>query len=372
MQNNLPAGQKKIDEHFMRIALDLAGNGTQTTSPNPRVGCVIVRNGQIIGKGWHHLYGGPHAEVEAVRDAGDDVAGATVYVSLEPCCHYGKTPPCAQMLVEHRIKRVVAGMSDPNPKVNGKGFEILRNAGITITSGVLENEAKYMNRGFIHSIVRHRPWVTLKSAISLDGDVALSDGSSKWVTGSQARAKVQMMRAENDALLTGVGTILADDPEFNVRTSACAKTPLRVILDGTLKTPVDAKIFDTGPLLFFAKPDADKGKIALFKDKGASIEILDANPAEEIGQILNILCQKGINYLMVEAGPRVTSSFLASRFTDEVSLFMAPKLLGSGMHCTDYLHISDMNDALTFKNIDCVKCGKDIWIKGVLSCSPDL
>ena len=372
MINNSPAEQRKIDQHYMRIALDLASNGTQTTSPNPRVGCVIVRDGQIIGKGWHHFYGAPHAEVEAVRDAGGNVSGATVYVSLEPCCHFGKTPPCAQMLVEHKIARVVAGMSDPNPKVNGKGFELLVNAGITVKSGVLEDKAKYLNRGFIRSVIQHRPWVTLKSAISLDGDVALSDGSSKWVTGAQARVKVQMMRAENDALLTGVGTILADDPEFNVRSASSDKAPLRIILDSTLRTPENSKIFGTGPLLFFVKPTVSKDRIALFKEKGALVEVIDTEPDKEIGQILNILRQKGINYLMVEAGPRVTSSFLVSGLTDEISFFMAPKLMGSGMHCTDHLYVNEMNDALKLKDISCTKCGKDILIRGVLSCSPDL
>ncbi|MCE5201168.1 MAG: bifunctional diaminohydroxyphosphoribosylaminopyrimidine deaminase/5-amino-6-(5-phosphoribosylamino)uracil reductase RibD [Synergistaceae bacterium] len=365
------AEQRRIDEHYMRIALSLAMRGTGSASPNPRVGAVIVRDGEIIGSGWHRHCGGPHAEVAAVDDAGGDVRGATVYVNLEPCCHYGKTPPCAQMLIEHGVSRVVAGITDPNPVVNCGGVTLLDKAGIEVTTGVLEDQCRWINRGFIRRMTVGRPWVMVKSASSLDGDIALEDGSSKWVTGPESREKVHMLRAESDALLTGIGTILADDPELSVR-NAPGRTPLRVVLDSMLRTPPDARILESGNTLFFAGPEAPEERLYFFRGKGAEVEIIDTARDRQIEQILLKLCEKGVNYLMVEAGAKVTSAFFASGSVDEFSLFIAPKLMGNGIHYTEQLEFAFMENSISLKNIQYSHCGDDLWIKGVLACSPDL
>ncbi len=365
------AAQLGNDEYYMKMALSLAMRGTATTSPNPRVGCVIVKDEHIIGEGWHHRCGEPHAEVEAVRDADGNVKGATLYVNLEPCCHYGKTPPCAQMLIEHGVSRVVTGMTDPNPIVDCKGIELLDKAGIEVVTGVLERESKWINRGFIRRMRNGRPWVTLKIASSLDGNIALKDGSSKWITGPESKEKVHMLRAENDGIITGVGTILADDPELTVR-EASGKTPLRVVLDTTLKTPVNAKILKGGNVVFFVGKDAPQDKIKHFQSIGAEIVSIDVPRGKQIEQILYKLCEKGVNYLLVEAGAGVTSSFLSSGYTDELSLFIAPKIMGSGLHYTEHLDLPRMDDSITFKNVEYSACGDDLWVKGVFACSQDL
>lgn len=363
--------QQGIDEYYMRMVLSLAMQGTGMTSPNPRVGCVIVKDGTILSSGWHHRFGDVHAEVDAVQKAACDIRGATVYVNLEPCCHYGKTPPCSDMLVKQGISRVVIGITDPNPVVDCRGVDRLENAGIVVNTGVLEDDCRWINRGFIRSMKNGRPWVTLKTASSLDGNISLADGSSKWITGAQSREKVHLMRAENDAVITGVGTIIADDPKLTVRETS-GRTPLRVVMDNNLSTPINAKIFDGGIVLFFTDKNAPKEKIRQFQTLGAEIEIIDTSPEKQIEFILRKLCEKGVNYLMVEAGAGVTSSFLSSGFVDEISLFIAPKLLGHGLHYTEHLDISRMEDSIDLKNVEYSACGNDLWVKGVLKCSPDL
>ena len=364
----MPLPKSKIDEYYMNCALELARNGRRC-SPNPRVGCVVVRGGEIIGRGWHDICGGPHAEVEAVRDAGGDIAEAEVYVTLEPCSHYGKTPPCADMLVEHRPKRVVAGMTDPNPRVAGRGLEKLRAAGIEVKSGVLENECKWMNRGFIRRMSQSRPWVTVKCAASLDGRVALSNGESRWVTGTEARVCVHRMRAENDAVLTGVGTVIADDPLLTVR-DAPGETPLRVILDRELRTPPESKILAGGAVIFTTEA-APEDRIPALSAAGAVVESI-SNGAPFLGEALKRLCAMDVNYLMVEAGAGVTSAFIKEGLCDELALFLAPKLMGRGLSYTDGLEFSSMAEVPRLRDIKYTNCGEDLLIRGVFECSPDL
>ncbi|HAH70050.1 MAG TPA: bifunctional diaminohydroxyphosphoribosylaminopyrimidine deaminase/5-amino-6-(5-phosphoribosylamino)uracil reductase RibD [Synergistaceae bacterium] len=363
--------QRTLDEHYMRTALSLALNGTASVSPNPRVGCVIVRDSAIIGSGWHRCCGEPHAEVEAVRNAGGDVRGATVYVNLEPCCHQGRTPPCAHMLIERGVSRVVVGMTDPNPKVDCMGERMLRDTGIEVTSGILEKESKWINRGFIRRMKMGRPWITLKTACSLDGNIALKDGSSKWITGEASRRKVHMMRAESDALLSGIGTVLGDDPAFTVR-EAEGRTPLRAILDRRLRTPLNASLFSEKGLIFFTGKDAPTKKIESIRALGAEVFIIDAPEEREPDYVMAKLCEIGVNYLMVECGAKLTASLLRRGLADEISLFMAPKLLGSGIRFTEHLKLDSLEDAITIKDMQISPCGEDIWIRGVLSCSPDL
>lgn len=357
----------------MNEALSLAVKGIGGVSPNPLVGCVIVRDDKIIGRGWHKSYGGPHAEVNAVDEAGGCVRGAEVYVNLEPCSHYGKTPPCADLLIEKGVARVVIGMRDPNPKVNGEGEAKLRAAGIDVVTGVLEARCKEVNRGFIFRIRENRPYVTLKTASSLDGRIALEDGSSKWITGRESRQKVHALRAANDALLTGIGTVLADDPQMTVR-DAEGRTPLRVILDRELQMPDNAGILDIsqGPVLIITGMEAACEKIALFRERGIEVEQLEGSGRCEIDMVLALLSKKGVNYLMVEAGAGVTGLFLNSRRVDAVSLFVAPKILGRGKCWTDSVKIERIDEALELKDMSVSKIGGDLWIEGVFACSPDL
>ena len=361
------------DENYMRIALELAMKGAGSVSPNPRVGCVIVKGGQIIGRGWHERYGGSHAEVNAVRDAGGNVDGASVYVTLEPCSHYGRTPPCADMLVDKKVARVVIGMKDPNPKVNGSGAAKLRAAGIEVEMRVLEDECKKINKGFLMRIREGRPYVTLKVASSLDGKIALDNGESKWITGPEARKEVHRMRAENDAVLTGAGTVLADNPEFTVR-DAPGRTPLRVIWDKQLAIPGDAKILDVtkGAVMIVTGSDSRPEKVRLLRGRGVSVELLECGKVFEVDSLLALLGEKGVNYLMVEAGPAVAGSFISSGKVDKLALFVAPKIIGRGKCWTDYFKIEKMDAALRVQWLNMTRMGSDLLIEGVFACSPDL
>ena len=363
--------QKRADEYYMRQALSLAVRGTGKTSPNPRVGCVIVRSGEVIGQGWHDYYGGPHAEVNAVRNAGGEICGATVYVTLEPCCHYGKTPPCADMLAEHGAARVVVGMEDPNPVVNCKGLSFLKSQGIECISGVLENECRWLNRGFIRRMRNGRPWVTIKSGASLDGNISLADGSSKWITNELSREKVHMLRAECDAVLTGAGTICSDNPRLNVR-DAEGRTPMRVLLDRKLSSPADAAFFEGENIVVFTGKDAPADKIDKMESRGISVIRIEANPEAEIDFVMKKLCEFGVNYLLVEAGSRLTSSVISSGYADELALFTAPKILGNGTHFSEHIRIESIDKSVALKDMRCDTSGTDLFIRGVFLCSPDL
>lgn len=360
--------QSKIDEYYMRCALELAERGTEC-SPNPRVGCVLVRGGEIVGRGWHKKYGGPHAEVNAVRDAEDAARGATAYVTLEPCSHYGKTPPCADMLIERGIARVVCGMRDPNPKVDGGGFAKLERAGIEVKSGVLEDECRWTNRGFIRRMTLGRPWVTLKAAASLDGKIALENGESKWITGPESRALVHAMRAGSDAVLTGIGTVLADDPQLTVR-DAPGRTPLRAVLDRRLRTPLDAKVLDGGGTVIFTLDSAPKERAAALEAAGARVEYMPED--DFLAAVLDKLCRDGVNYLMVEAGARVAGAFIKAGLCDELALFAAPKIMGRGLSFADGAAFDSMNEVPSLMIRGISRCGEDLLIKGVFSCSPGL
>ena len=360
--------QSKIDEYYMSCALELAARGAEC-SPNPRVGCVLVRDGEIVGRGWHQKYGGPHAEVNAVRDAGEAARGATAYVTLEPCSHYGKTPPCADLLIERGVARCVAGMRDPNPKVDGGGFAKLEKAGIAVKAGVLEDECRWMNRGFIRRMTQGRPWVTLKIAASLDGKIALENGESKWITGPESRSMVHAMRAESDAVLTGIGTVLADDPQLTVR-DAPGRTPLRVILDRRLRTPLDAKILEGGGVSIFALDSAPRAKGEALERVGARVEYL----AEDnfLDAVLDKLCRDGVNYLMVEAGAGVAGAFVKAGLCDELALFTAPKIMGRGPSFADGATFTSMGGVPELKIREVSRCGEDLLVRGVFACSPDL
>lgn len=318
----------QTDEFYMQRALELATLGRFSTSPNPRVGCVIVRGGQIVGEGFHVCTGEPHAEVHALQQAGKLAHGATAYVTLEPCSHFGRTPPCAKGLIEAGVSRVVAAMSDPNPLVAGKGLAMLQAAGIETTCGTLANEARELNRGFLSRIERGRPFVRAKIAMSLDGKTALADGRSKWITGDMARHDVQLLRAESCAVLTGIETILADNPQLNVRDFNTIRQPIRIILDSHFRLPETAQIVQDGEQTWVFTLNQTRNNLTAFSNVR-----LFRLPENETGrldlqQVLSTLAQEGIGELMIEAGSTLTSALLAQDLVDELVVYQAPKFLG--------------------------------------------
>lgn len=329
------------DHAFMARALQLAERGLYTTSPNPRVGCVLVRENQVIGEGWHVRAGEAHAEIhalQAARAAGTDCRGATAYVTLEPCSHFGRTPPCADALIAAGVGRVVAAMTDPNPLVAGQGLARLQAAGIVTAAGLLAEAAQALNPGFISRMQRGRPWVRLKTASSLDGQTALDNGRSQWITGPAARQDGQRWRARACALLTGIGTVLADNPLLNVRGvhdghgETAVRQPLRIILDPRLETPPEARILNGtgGAVCIVTGMTADPDRAAALQAGGAEILRLAGHAAGhvDLAELLQHLGQRGINELHVEAGARLGGRLLAAGLVDEIVLYLAPGLIG--------------------------------------------
>ena len=312
----------------MARALRLAVRGLYTTTPNPRVGCVIVRNGAVVGEGWHVRAGEPHAEVHALRQAGVRADGATAYVSLEPCSHQGRTPPCTDALIAARVARVVAAMQDPNPRVAGHGLAQLRAAGIETECGVLESEAGELNIGFVSRMTRGRPWVRMKIAASLDGKTALLNGASRWITGLDARRDGHRLRARACAVLTGFGTVREDDPQLTVRDVETSRQPLRVVVDSRLETPLDAKLFAGGNVLVFAAM-ADRNRIVALEDRGAEVVVApNAAGKVDLGAIFAELGRRELNEVHVEAGLKLNGSLLSAGAVDELVLYLAPCILG--------------------------------------------
>lgn len=316
------------DHRHMARALRLAARGLETTTPNPRVGCVIVRDGIVIGEGWHERAGAPHAEILALAAVNGPVAGCTVYVTLEPCSHHGRTPPCAEALIEAGVGRVVAAMQDPNPQVSGRGLAKLSAAGIRTDCGLLEPQARDLNCGFVSRMVRGRPWVRLKAAASLDGKTALLNGRSQWITGTEARRDVHRWRARSCAVLTGSGTVRHDNPRLTVREIPCQRQPLRVVVDSRLQLAETAAILAAGPVVVAAAADPDCRADRL-RAAGAEVLFLpDAVGKVDLSQLLVELARRGINELLVEAGAQLNGALLAGRCVDEVLLYLAPTIIG--------------------------------------------
>ena len=317
-----------VDHGMMARALQLAERGLWTTSPNPRVGCVVVRDGEIVGEGWHVQAGEPHAEVHALRAAGARARGATAYVTLEPCSHYGRTPPCAEALIAAGVSRVVCAMTDPNPLVAGKGLTMLQAAGIETASGLLENEARGLNIGFVSRMTRGRPWLRLKVAASLDGKTALNNGLSQWITGPDARRDGHAWRARACAILTGIGTVRDDDPQLSVRDVATTRQPLRVLVDSKLEISPTARILQDGPVLIVGAVE-NAEKMALLRSTGNFVEILNNSAGKvDLKALLELLAQRGINEVHAEAGFKLNGSLLREGLVDELLLYLAPCLIG--------------------------------------------
>ena len=320
------------DHAHMARAIQLAKRGLYTTRPNPRVGCVLVKQGRIVGEGWHEYPGGPHAEVNALQAAGAEAEGATAYVSLEPCSHHGKTPPCADALIAARVSRVIAAMVDPNPRVAGRGLERLAQAGIEVESGLLESQAKALNPGFIKRMQQGLPWVRVKLAMSLDGRTAMASGDSKWITGESARLDVQRLRARSDAILTGIGTLLADDPSMNLRISAqqlgCRHEPaqpMRVVVDSRLQSPGDAAMFGLPGKTVIVTCAEPQGR---FPDSVSIQPVAAVEGRVDLLQTLRWLAEQQVNEVHVEAGSRLSGALLEQELVDEVVIYMAPHLMG--------------------------------------------
>lgn len=351
------------DIEWMAQALKLAAQGLNTTRPNPRVGCVIVKDGQCVGEGWHQRAGEPHAEVHALKQAGHLAQGATAYVTLEPCSHYGRTPPCADALLKAGISRVVTAMQDPNPLVAGQGLERLQAAGIITESGVLEAEARALNCGFIKRMSLGLPWIRLKMGLSLDGGTALANGQSQWITSPEARLDVQHWRARSCAILTGSGTVLADDPALNVRLETFAgPQPLRVVLDSQLRMPSSSRMLRlAGQTRIYCCETAPAEARASLQQAGAElVPITAAANGLDLKAVLADLANSGLNEVLVEAGATLAGALLQQGLVDELLLYQAPKLLGDQARGAFALgQLQHLSEALQLKILDQRAVGPD-------------
>jgi diaminohydroxyphosphoribosylaminopyrimidine deaminase/5-amino-6-(5-phosphoribosylamino)uracil reductase len=353
------------DHRFMAHALQLAERGLYTTTPNPRVGCVLVRDGEIIGEGWHEKAGEPHAEINALRKVGaGGTAGCTAYVTLEPCSHHGRTPPCADALITAGVARVVAAMQDPNPLVAGRGLESLRAAGSVAESGLLESEAYELNIGFISRMTRGRPWLRLKVATSLDGKTALANGQSQWITGPDARHHAHGWRARSCAMLTGIGTVRDDNPRLTVRAIDTPRQPLRIVVDSRLEISPDAAILEGGNCLIVCAI-GNPEKAAQLRAKGAEIVVLpNAQGKVDLPALMQELGHRGINEVMAEAGLKLNGSLLRENCVDELLIYQAPVLLGdTARGMADFGNLTELTAAKRLKIIEGRPVSADFFMR---------
>jgi diaminohydroxyphosphoribosylaminopyrimidine deaminase/5-amino-6-(5-phosphoribosylamino)uracil reductase len=352
------------DTRFMQRALDLGARALEAT-PNPRVGCVIVRDERVLGEGFTQRAGSHHAEIEALQDArrrGNDPRGATVYVTLEPCSHFGRTPPCARALIEAGVQRVVAAVEDPNPQVGGRGLEMLRAAGVDARCGLLRHEAAEANAGFFSRMTRGRPWVRVKLAGSLDGRSALPNGVSQWITSEAARTDAHAWRARACAILTGIGTVLADDPLLTVRRIAAPRQPLRIVVDSRMRISEAARLLDGSPvLLAVARPDEDKAH----RLQARAAQVLACPGPDErvdLGALLGELGRREINELQVEAGPTLSGAFVRAGLADEILLYQAPLFLGAGRGLLDLPELETLDAARRWQVREWRQVGGDLRV----------
>ena len=356
----------KTDSDYMQLALELATTAKGNTNPNPCVGAVVVKDGVIVGTGLHRKAGEPHAEVHAFNMAGEYAKGATLYVTLEPCSHYGKTPPCAMLVKESGVSRVVVAMMDPNPSVAGRGINILKEAGIEVEVGLLEQDARRLNERFIHNMLTNKPFVISKFAMTMDGKIATHNGHSKWITSHEARLQVHKLRHEMDGILVGVGTVLADNPSLTTRLqNREGKNPIRIILDSELKTPLEANIVNTAEAqtIIVSGKDVDATKVKQLTEKG--VQILTVSKTEQglnLGEMLDELYKLGITDVLVEGGAEINGSFLSARLINKVLIFMAPKILGGRHSKTPFAGM----------DIDCIDEGLQLEFDSIEQVGPDL
>ncbi len=360
-----------IHEHYMKMAIDLALKGKGRTSPNPVVGAVLVKDGEVVGAGYHKMAGMPHAEIEAIRNSGGKAEGADLYVNLEPCSTFGRTPPCCDALIESGIKRVFVGMKDPNPRVSGKGIEKLKNTGIETVVGILEKKSKQVNEIFAKFITTRKPFVILKSAASLDGKIAVPTGHSKWITGEQARNKVHEIRDEVDAIMVGVNTVIMDDPQLTVRLQGKeTKNPLRIVLDSDLKIPENSKVLqvDENTRTILAATDrAPAKKAKRLESKGIKV----IYPGEKDGKVnlkalMAALGEMEITSVLVEGGSTINASALRSGIVDKIIFFYAPIIIG-GVDSLPMFGLEGaekVDDAVRIEDLEIFRVGEDIMVTG--------
>ncbi len=358
------------DNHFMREAIRLARKGIGKTRPNPIVGAVIARNGKIISRGYHKKFGGPHAEINAIKDANGSIKGATLYITLEPCCHYGKTPPCVETLIKEKIGRVVVGTPDLNPRVNGKGIKALRSKGIKVDIGILEDECRELNEHYFKFIKSGIPYVTVKYAQTLDGRIATKTGNSQWISSEALRTYVHRLRAVNDCIMVGVGTVIADDPQLTVR-FVKGRNPLRIIVDSKLRIPLRSSVLkdDNSHLTTIATTSkASARKVTAVKNLGAEVLVVkkDKNGGVNLRDLLRELGKKGIASVMVEGGSDIITSLLKVNLVDKMIILTAPKIMGKGLEAIGDLGVCKVKDAIKFSSFRTMRRGDDLVFVGTI------
>ena len=358
------------DNYFMREAIRLARKGIGKTSPNPVVGAVIVRNGKIIGRGYHRKYGDWHAEINAIKDANSNVKGATAYITLEPCSHYGKTPPCVDTLIKERIGRVVVGTLDPNPSVNSKGIKTLKSKGMKIDVGILEDECRELNEHYFKFIKSGTPYVTVKYAQTLDGRIATKTGNSQWISSEALRKYVHRLRAVNDCIMVGVGTVIADDPQLNVR-YVRGNNPLRVVVDSKLRIPIKSFVLkdNNSHLTTIATTSkAPSRKVTAVKGLGAEVLVVkkDKKGRVSLRDLLRGLGKRGITSVMVEGGSEIVTSLLRANLVDKMIILTAPKIMGKGLEAIGDLGVCKIKDTIKFSSFKTMRKGDDLVFEGTI------
>lgn len=360
-----------MEQQFMRQAIALAKQGAGWTNPNPLVGAVIVKDGVVIGQGYHRKYGEPHAEVNAVRSAVQDITGATVYVTLEPCSHYGKTPPCADLLIEKKVGKVVIGSADPNPLVAGRGAQRLRDAGITVVENFLREECDAINRVFFHYITTKKPYVVMKTAMSLDGKIAAPNGESKWITGELARADVQQLRHRLAGIMAGIHTVLVDNPQLTCRLENGAN-PTRIIVDSHLRIPLTANVLQNqaeNQTIIACTEGADAEKIAALEQLGAAVVLCKEQDGRvDLQDLMGKLGERKIDSILLEGGSTLNDSALRQNIVQEVITYIAPKLIGGAESKTPVggAGVAHLSDAAILTDLQCEKIGDDWKLTGYL------
>lgn len=363
----------KLDNYYMGRAIELSKKAVGFVNPNPLVGAVIVKDNKIIGEGYHEYFGGPHAEVNAFANATEDVSGATMYVTLEPCAHYGKTPPCADAIIKNKISKVVIGMVDPNPKVSGLGIEILRSNGIEVTTGIMDKEIKKINEIFIKYITRKQPFCIMKTAMTLDGKIATANGDSMWISNEKSRAYVHEIRHMASGIMVGIGTVLKDDPELTTRREGViSKNPIRIIIDSTVKVPLEAKVLNCNEktkTIIVTTELADKNKIEAIKEKGAEVIITQSiNSRVDLKYLMRILGEMGIDSILLEGGSILNYAALEAGVVDKVITFISPKIFGGASSKTPVggKGVEYVKDSIVLTDTEISRFNEDIMIESYI------
>lgn len=362
---------RELDEVYMRMALELARKGKGWTTPNPLVGAVIVKGGRIIGQGYHQKYGQPHAEVNAIASAKEDVTGATLYVTLEPCSHFGKTPPCSDLLIDKNIKRVVVGTLDPNPLVAGKGIERLRNNGIEVVTGVLEEESQKLNEIFIKYIVTKEPFVVMKNAMSLDGKIATVTGESQWISGESSRKQVHSLRHELAGIMVGIETIIKDDPQLTSRTLN-SRNPIRIVVDSQLRIPIASKVLtqqDKAKTIVATTKRANNEKLDTLKQMGIEVIVIKVKCERvDLRELMKVIGAKGIDSILLEGGANLNFSALEEGIVDKIQSYIAPKIIGGkeAKTAVEGAGIQLLKNAFKIDRMTPVMVGEDLFVEGYI------